>query len=377
MDKKTEENILKCSRCGLCADVCPVYKAKRTEKTLLRGKFLQLLGLIRGELKWSNRLKSSLDECLGCDKCKIQCPSGLSAPEIFEKIKFENLNGFEKFLYGKFVLKIKIFALRIFYRVKHPVKSIVSGKKHDVIKIDKNLVHFNGCLSKCINTEFALPFALNKGKFECCGIPYKTKGNLDEYKAAASKNVQKIEKTDGLVVFNCATCLSAVRSYEFNLPESKERLVFYTELYKEFLKTHKITSKKPVTVTFHHPCHLKSAGIELFDVEEILNSIENVNYAKLQNPDECCGFGGDYFTRHPRTADFLSTKKIEDVINSGAQIVLTACPTCLWSLKYGIKKLHIRNIKAYDLAEFLYSLDFTEKKLIERETQKRGEECKL
>ena len=123
-----------------------------------------------------------------------------------------------------------------FYKVKHPVKSIVSGKKHNVIKIDKNLVHFNGCLSKCINTEFALPFALKKGEFECCGIPYKTKGNLDEYKATASRNVQKIEKTDGLVVFNCATCLSAVRSYEFNLPESKERLVFYTELYKRIFK---------------------------------------------------------------------------------------------------------------------------------------------
>ena len=95
-------------------------------------------------------------------------------------------------------------------------------------------MHFNGCLSRRINPDFALPFEFERAKFECCGIPYKTKGNLDEYKAAASKNVQKIEKTDGLVVFNCATCLSAVRSYEFNLPESKERLVFYTELYKEF-----------------------------------------------------------------------------------------------------------------------------------------------
>jgi len=37
---------------------------------------------------------------------------------------------------------------------------------------------------------------------------------------------------------------------------------------------------------------------------------DEVLKAKLQNPDECCGFGGDYFTRHTRTADFLSTKKI-------------------------------------------------------------------
>ncbi len=66
MDKKTEDDIIKCSRCGLCADICPVFKVKRTENTLLRGKFLQLLGVIRGELKWSKRLKASIDYCLGC-----------------------------------------------------------------------------------------------------------------------------------------------------------------------------------------------------------------------------------------------------------------------------------------------------------------------
>ena len=361
MDKKTEEDIIKCSRCGLCADVCPVYKAKHTESALLRGKFLQLLGLIKGELKYSKRLKASIAECLGCEKCKIQCQSGLSATKIFEKIKYENLNKFEKFLYGKFMLKMKILALKVFYRVKHPIKSIVSGKKHTVTKWNKELVHFNGCLSKCINTEFALPFEFSEGNFECCGLPYKTKGNLDVYRDAELKNVKEIENTRGLVVFNCATCLSAARSYIFNSPESKEKLVFYTEVYKEFLKTRKLTSKKPVTVTFHNPCHLKSAGVSLLHVEEILKSVENLTYVKLENPDECCGFGGDFFLSHPRTADFLSTKKIDDVINSGAQIVLTACPTCLWSLKYGLKKRKIRNIKAYDMAEFLYSLDFNEK----------------
>ncbi len=372
MDKKTEENIIKCSRCGLCADVCPIYKAKHTEGALLRGKFLQLLGLIRGELKWSNALKASVDQCLGCEKCKTQCPSGLSATEIFEKIKYENLTPLEKFLNGKFVLKIKIFMLKCFYRAKHPVKSIVSGQKHNVVKLDKKLTHFNGCLSRCINSDFRLPFEFSRCKFECCGIPYKTKGNLDEYRAAANKNVQIIENTEGLIVFNCATCLSSVRSYEFNTPEAQERLVFYTDVYKEFLKTHKISSKKPVTVTFHHPCHLESAGVSLLHVEEILKNIENINYVRLENHNECCGFGGDSFLRHPRTADFLSTKKIEDVKNSGAQIVLTACPTCLWSLKYGLKKQNIRNIKAYDMAEFLYSLDFNEKN--SEETVKFGGE---
>lgn len=361
MDKKTENDVIKCSRCGLCAEICPIFKAKHTENTLIRGKFLQLLGLIRGELNWSKRLKANIDYCLGCEKCKTSCPSGVEAVEIFEKIKYENLTFFEKIFYGEFFLNMKIFALKCFYRAKHPVKSILTGKKHDVIKYDKNLVHFNGCLSKCINPDFRLPFEFSCANFECCGIPYKSKGNLDVYRDIEAKNVEKIENTDAFVVFNCATCLSSVKSYKFNNPETKDRLIFYTDIYKNFLKTHKITSKKLLRVTFHYPCHLKSADVSLSDIEFVLNNLENIDYVRLENPDECCGFGGDFFTRHPRTADILSTAKIDKVINSGAEIVLTACPTCLWSLKYGLNKRNNKKIKAYDLAEFLYSLDFTSK----------------
>lgn len=358
MDKETEKDIIKCSRCGLCADVCPVYKAKRTEGALLRGKFLQLLGLIRGDLKWSNRLKASIDYCLGCEKCETQCPSGVSPCEIFEKIRFEHQNLLEKILNGKFFFKIKIFALSVFYRAKHPVKSILVGKKSLVQKYPENLIHFNGCLSKCINPDFRLPYEFSEGDFKCCGIPFKSKGNLDAYRDLADFNKKKIENTQGLIVFNCATCLSSVRLYKFDNPETKNRLVFYTDVYKNFLKNHKITSKKPDVVTFHMPCHLKSAGIPLSDVEDILNGIENIEYKRLENPDDCCGFGGDFFLRRPRTADILAQKKIEDVLKTGAKIVLTACPTCLWSLKYALKARHIRDVKAYDLAEFLYSLNF-------------------
>lgn len=359
MDNKTEKDIIKCSRCGLCADVCPVYKVKRTEGALLRGKFLQLLGLIRGDLKWSKALKSSIDYCLGCEKCETQCPSGVSPCEIFEKIRFEHQNFIEKILNGKFFFKIKIFALKVFYRVKHPIKPLLRGENSLVQKYPQNLIHFNGCLSKCINPDFRLHFDIKQGNFKCCGIPFKSKGNLYEYRRLVDFNKRKIENTQGLVVFNCATCLSTVRLYKFNNPETKNRLVFYTDIYKNLSKNYKLTSKKPVTVTFHMPCHLKSAGIPLSDVEDILTGVENLEYRKLENPDDCCGFGGDFFTRHPGTAHILARRKIDDVLNTGAKIVLTACPTCLWALKYALKSRNVKDARAYDMAEFLYSLAVT------------------
>lgn len=360
MDEKIKKDIIKCSRCSLCADVCPLFEAKRSEDALLRGKLLQLSGVVRGELKFSNSVKSSIDECLSCDKCKNACPSGLSAVEIFQNIRAENLSFLEKNLSGKFALKIKMLVFKIFYSIKHPLKFFSGARNRRKFVRHKKLVHFNGCLSKSINTDFDLPFEFKKGDFECCGVPYKTKGNLDAYRAAERRNAEKIEKTDGFVVFNCATCLSSVRSYEFSSPETLDKLVFYTVLYKEFFQTHKAKSKKSVTVTFHAPCHLESAGVTLFDIEEILSNIENVTYKSLENPSGCCGFSGDYFTRHPKIADKLSVKKAQDVINCGAEIVLTCCPTCLWSLKYGLKRKRNFNIRALDLAEFLSSLDFTD-----------------
>ena len=45
---------------------------------------------------------------------------------------------------------------------------------------------------------------------------------------------------------------------------------------------------------------------------------------------------------------------IQNVLKTNSDTVLTTCPTCLWSLKYGIK-LEGAKIKAFDLADFLHN----------------------
>ena len=116
MDKELIKNIVNCSRCGLCMDVCPVYKAKKTETSVSRGKFLQLLGLIKKQLKFDKRIKYNLDLCLNCKKCKAACPSDIDAVQIFAEIKNEFQTPFEKFLNSPLVFKIKMFSLCSLYK---------------------------------------------------------------------------------------------------------------------------------------------------------------------------------------------------------------------------------------------------------------------
>lgn len=87
--KDYEEEIYKCSRCGLCQSVCPVYKVTLNECSVSKAKFNMLNGIIKGDLSLSKRIKSYMDLCTGCNACKNFCPSDIDAREIFIAVKNE------------------------------------------------------------------------------------------------------------------------------------------------------------------------------------------------------------------------------------------------------------------------------------------------
>ena len=104
-----EDEIYKCSRCGLCQTVCPVYKATLNECALSRGKFNILNGIIKGELKFSDRVKKYLDLCTGCNACKEFCPSGIDARKIFIAAKNEYYKNQKQTLLQKFLNSYVLF----------------------------------------------------------------------------------------------------------------------------------------------------------------------------------------------------------------------------------------------------------------------------
>ena len=345
MDNELKKEIINCSRCALCMEVCPVYKVKKTETSVLRGKFLQILGLIRGDLKFDKNIKYNLDLCLGCKKCKTACPSDLDAVKIFSYVKSEYMNLFDKLFYGSFAFKLKILSLKILYKIKYPLGKY-KNKKENKIKPKEKIAHFRGCATKAIGTKFFIPYEFKKEKFSCCGLPFFVKGRIDLYEKYKKRNIDLIKKYDK-VIFDCATCFDTVKSYEELTDELKNKLIYFTDFYKN----KNLKSNKKIKIAFHKPCHLDNETFN--EIEQILNNIENVQYERMKGFDECCGFGGDFFIRHPKTASNLSLNKADNIKKLNPDIILTTCPTCLWSLKFGIKAKKM-NIKAYDLMEFLH-----------------------
>ena len=87
--KDFKDEINKCSKCGLCQGVCPVYKETGNDCAVSRGKFVMLDGVLKGDLKLNKNINKYLDLCLKCGKCSKFCPSSIDVCKIFETAKHE------------------------------------------------------------------------------------------------------------------------------------------------------------------------------------------------------------------------------------------------------------------------------------------------
>jgi Fe-S oxidoreductase len=79
----------KCSRCGVCAAVCPVFRELQRETYSSRGKTEIAKALAAGELPYSSYTEEIFIKCLLCLTCKGACPSGVDQGKLVLGIRAE------------------------------------------------------------------------------------------------------------------------------------------------------------------------------------------------------------------------------------------------------------------------------------------------
>ena len=88
--KKTndiKEEVYKCSKCGLCKSVCPLYLATKNELYSPRGRNILLNDFFSMGKKLSKKFINELDICLNCNACKEFCPSAIDSASIYISLK--------------------------------------------------------------------------------------------------------------------------------------------------------------------------------------------------------------------------------------------------------------------------------------------------
>jgi glycolate oxidase iron-sulfur subunit len=138
------------------------------------------------------------------------------------------------------------------------------------------------------------------------------------------------------VVVNVAGCGSMLKDYGHHWHDGRtaERAAFAGRIrdVTEFLDELGIVPPKhPVKVkaTYHDACHLAHAQKIVDAPRRLLAQIPGLDLRPLKESELCCGAAGTYTLTEPEMAGRLSRRKLDNIRQTGASVVVTANAGCI------------------------------------------------
>ncbi len=386
----------KCSRCGVCVAVCPVFRELQQETFSSRGKTEIAKALTSGELPYSSYTEDIFGTCLLCLTCKGACPAGVDQGKLVLGIRAELAKrrglplskriAFKYLLKNRFLFEkaLKAFSyLQMFTppkgngQLRHlPFFLSAFGKGRLIPDMSKTPLRrefpevippssgparmrvglFAGCFIDFVDPAIGRSLIRVLGrhgvevifpkKQTCCGIPVFMSGDVGNGLDLLKQNVEAFagQELDAIVVA-CATCGTALKeSYktlaEGESQELKDRVSGFSgkvldisELLTQKIELNHAESQTLQKVTYHDPCHLnRSQGVSA-QPRKILKELPGVNLVEMKDPQRCCGGGGSFSFYHYDLSSQISRRKVEDIEATGAPVVVTGCPGCMLQLK--------------------------------------------
>lgn len=372
------DQILKCSRCGFCQAVCPVFLATLRPALSTRGKMLILKGLIGGDLQPTEDLIETFYVCTGCKACAYSCPSGVKGDEIVREVR-KRL--YEKGLTPSPLLGVRdsvvekgnVFASQQKDRAEIYPRGVREKLAKGVLGERADTLLFMGCLPSFMDMKIIpnltrvldscnLKYTALATEELCCGLPLYLMGSA-EFRPHAEKVSAKIRTTGAKeVVTPCAGCYKTLKHLypEMSLDLGVE--VYHTVHYMDrLIRERKATFARevPRKVTYHDPCDLGRACKIFEEPREVLRSIPGVELVEMEHnrlDALCCGAGGGMAGFNPDMALRMAMARMREAQESGAEIIVSSCPACKDSLRKGaraIPKHERREIKVMDIVEIV------------------------
>jgi Fe-S oxidoreductase/nitrate reductase gamma subunit len=375
-----------CMRCGRCVEACPStgagepFAPREFVQATLRAlweehspvgdiRFLNKDHPIDGNAPWY---------CTTCAACLEVCPVYGATFEAVSKKRAGLV------LEGKGVPDLMNQTLERLFNYENPWvaskrERAAWAKGLDIPALTKfgkgvELCYFVGCTTSfdtraqgiarsfaAILNHTGVSFGIFGEKEPCCGDIARVVGETGLFQ-------EKME--------NCAALFddygieevvtSSPHCYHTFLNEYSERrfgVRHYALVLKRLIADGRLKFEKPVnhTVTYHDPCYLGRHNRIFEEPREVIRSIPGIKLLEMRNhgPDSlCCGGGGGRMWQGPelRGEAKMGEIRIREAHETGAEILITACPLCLIMLEDGLKTLGLDDrLKVMDLNELVMS----------------------
>jgi glycolate oxidase iron-sulfur subunit len=386
-----------CVHCGFCLPTCPTYVLFGEEMDSPRGRiYLMNKGLT--EEPMNDEMVRHWDLCLGCMACVTACPSGVQYDKLIEATRGQVERRYERRaddkafremifqffpypnrlralaapmrLYQRFGVGDKLRKAGIMQRIPARMRAM-EALLPDLPKEEKIPEHTGpvgekrrrvGVLTGCVQRVFFSPVnaatvrvlaaegcEVVAPKQGCCGALSTHAGREEESLNFARKTIDTFKDLNlDNVIVNAAGCGSTMKEYGHLLrddPEYAERAKAFSAKVRdvsEFLQELGPVAERhplPVTAAYHDACHLAHAQGVRKQPRQTLKQIPGMDVKEIREAEICCGSAGIYNMVEPEPAAELGERKANNILKTGAQMIVTSNPGCMLQIQASLKKM--------------------------------------
>ncbi|MQC28084.1 MAG: 4Fe-4S dicluster domain-containing protein, partial [Chloroflexi bacterium] len=204
----------------------------------------------------------------------------------------------------------------------------------------------------------------------CCGLPAFDAGERDGARRMARATIAALDGHDDVVTPAPSCVVAMLHEYETlfaDEPEWRDRAAQLRGRVHDLVGYLSTTARLPrgalaqavaggggaeARVTVHRFCqgsNLLGAGDRL---ERLITDLCAIELAPLAETEVCCGFGGSTSLTAPEVSHGILTRKLDNVVASGARVLVTDNPGCVLHLRGGVDASGLR-VRVVHVAEFL------------------------
>lgn len=320
---KWENEMMTCTMCGYCKNVCPTFTDLLWDPPSSRGRVVLSYGLLEKELEVDDSVVRALYQCTLCRDCNRRCPSKVKVPDIVRAARADLVEaGFAYDSHKAFIDNIKktgnIFA----------DTEVMAPLQEGEVPV------FVGCqfLARPNQTKMYLKLFEKLGikprvvKEVCCGYPMEALGFVRDFEEH-KKKFRELFPFDTAITL-CPTC-TVYLNEAYKIKAQHAMQVIAEKLPQAKLK--KLSGK----VTYHDPCDLSRGAKVTKEPREIIKQIglELVEMKYKNNTSRCCGGGGGILVSDNQLSNRIAANRIREAQKTKVDTIVTACATCEQVLK--------------------------------------------
>jgi heterodisulfide reductase subunit D len=205
-----------------------------------------------------------------------------------------------------------------------------------------------------------LKYAILGKEESCTGDPAKRAGNEFLFQMQAMTNIMTLDSYSiKKIVTACPHCFNTIKN-EYPALGGHYTIIHHTQLIQDLITEGKLKGEggesfKGKKITYHDPCYLGRANGVYEAPRKALEALDAdlTEMKHCKSNGLCCGAGGAQMFKEPERGNKdVNVARVEEVMETGAQVVASSCPFCMTMLRDGVKHFDKeQEINILDIAE--------------------------